>query len=121
MSKIDIIPTDHQEEDTDKVTSSRCYRLHNINTLKQELDSTNAYENTSTDEETVVNSLSNGFISLLLMLRNVKTNFPRCIGYLSFTKDRMKLDSLQTLAASHNNQTVLFINFLPHCCQISCH
>ena len=32
------------------------------------------------------------------MLRNAKTNFLRCIGYLSFTKDRIKLDSLPTLA-----------------------
>ena len=32
------------------------------------------------------------------MLRNTKTNFLICIGYLSFTKDRIKLDSLPTLA-----------------------
>ena len=32
------------------------------------------------------------------MLRNTKTNVLRCIGYLSFTKDRIKLDSLPTLA-----------------------
>ena len=36
--------------------------------------------------------------SLLSMLRNAKTNFLRCIGYLSFTKDRIKLDPLPTLA-----------------------
>ena len=108
MSKIDIIPTDHQEEDTDKMTSSRCYRLHNINTLKQKLDGTKAYEDTSTDEKTVVNSLSNDIISLMLMLRNVKTNFLRCIGYLSFTKDRMKLDSLQTLAFAQQPNGLIY-------------
>ena len=32
------------------------------------------------------------------MLRNAKTNFLSCIGYLSSTKDRIKLDSLPTLA-----------------------
>ena len=34
-------------------------RLHYINTLKQELNVTQAYEETSTDEKTVVNSHSN--------------------------------------------------------------
>ena len=32
------------------------------------------------------------------MLRNANTGFLRCIGFLSFTKDRIKLDSLPTLA-----------------------
>ena len=32
------------------------------------------------------------------MLRNAKTNFLRFIGYLSFTKDCIKLDSSPTLA-----------------------
>ena len=32
------------------------------------------------------------------MLRNTKANFLRCIDYLRFTKDRIKLCSLQTLA-----------------------
>ena len=32
-------------------------RLHHFNTLKQELNGTNAYKKTSTDEKTVVNSL----------------------------------------------------------------
>ena len=34
-------------------------RLHYINTLKQELNDTKAYEETSTDEKSVVNSHSN--------------------------------------------------------------
>ena len=34
------------------------------------------------------------------MLRKAKTNFIRCIGYLSSTKDRIKLDLLPTLALS---------------------
>ena len=42
-------------------------RLHYINTLKQELNSTKAYKETSTDEKTVVISHSNylPYISLL--------------------------------------------------------
>ena len=36
-----------------------CFRLHYINTLKQELDGTKAYEETSTKEKPVVNSHSN--------------------------------------------------------------
>ena len=32
------------------------FRLHYINTLKQEFNGTKAYEETSTDEKTVVNS-----------------------------------------------------------------
>ena len=35
---------------------------------------------------------------LNFLLKNTKTNFLRCIGYMSFTKDRIKLGSLQTLA-----------------------
>ena len=35
-------------------------RLHYINTLKQKLNGTKAYKETSTDEKTVVNSHSNG-------------------------------------------------------------
>ena len=74
-------------------------RLHYINTLKEELHGTKAYKETSTDEKTVVNSHSNDMPYILLqMLRNAKKNFLRCIGYLSFTKDRIKLDSLPTLA-----------------------
>ena len=35
------------------------YRLHYINTLKHELNGTKAYEETFTDENTIVNSVSN--------------------------------------------------------------
>ena len=74
-------------------------RLHYINTLKQELNGTKAYEETSKDEKSVVYSHSNEIPkSLLYMLRNAKTGFLRCIGYPSFIKYRIKLDSLQILA-----------------------
>ena len=68
-------------------------RLHYINTLKQELNGTKAYEETSIDATQM-----KYLISLLSMLRNAKTAFLRCIGYPSFIKDRIKLGLLQTLA-----------------------
>ena len=63
------------------------WRLHYINTLKQELSGTKAYKETS-------------------VLRNAKTDFLRCIGYLSFTKHHIKHDLLQTQVL------VLQLNFL---------
>ena len=35
-------------------------------------------------------------LNFLYVLRNAKTDFLRCIGYLSFTKHRIKHDLLQT-------------------------
>ena len=37
-------------------------------------------------------------LSFLFVSMKAKTNFLRCIGYLSFTKDHTKLDLLQILA-----------------------
>ena len=71
-------------------------RLHYINTLTQELNGTRAYKETSTDKKTVVNSHSNDLPYKSAV--NNKEGKDRCIGYLSSTKDRIKLDSLPTLA-----------------------
>ena len=71
-------------------------RLHYINTLKQELNGTKAYEETSIDEKSVVYSHSNEIPKKFAV--NVKTRFLRCISYASFIKDRIKLGSLQILA-----------------------
>ena len=71
--------------------------LHYINTLKQELSGTKAYKETSAEKKSVVNGYCNHLaLNFLYMLRNAKTDFLRCIGYLSFTKDRIKHDLLQT-------------------------
>ena len=43
------------------------------------------------------------------MLRNAKTDFLRCIGYLSFTKHHIKHDLLQTQVL------ILQLNFLNYC------
>ena len=82
--------------------SSRQGRKY-INTLKQELSGTKAYKETSEEEKSVVNGHCNHF---LYVLRNAKTDFLRCNGYLSFTKDRLKHDLLQTQVL------VLQLNFL---------
>ena len=62
---------------------------------------------TDTDEVSVVNAhLYELLLSFLFVSMKAKTNFLRCIGYLSFTKDHTKLDLLQILAL------VLPLNFL---------
>ena len=64
------------------------WRLHYINTLKQELSGTKAYKETSEEEKSVVNGHCNHLaLDFLYVLRNAKTDFLRCIGYLSFTKE----------------------------------
>ena len=84
-------------------------RLHYVNTLKRELDCTRAYLETDTDEMSVVNAhflKTIYLLSFLFVSMKAMTNFLRCIGYLSFTKDHTKLDLLQILAL------VLLLNFL---------
>ena len=91
-----LVPADKPENNIVVVC-----RLHYINTLKQELNGTKAYEETSIDEKSVVYSHSRLMkypLSLLYMLRNAKTGFLRCIGYPSFIKNHIKLRSLQILA-----------------------
>ena len=73
-------------------------RLHYMNTLKQELYGTKAYKETSTDEKTVVYSHSNNMPYKFAVNVKERQNFLRYIGYLSFTKDHIQLDSLPTLA-----------------------
>ena len=73
----------------------------------QELDGNRAYLETDTVEMSVVNAHLNDLpVKFLVVSMKVKTNFLQCIGYLSFTKDRTKLDLLQILAL------VLLLNFL---------
>ena len=59
------------------------------NTLKQQLNGIKAYVETSTDENTVVNSHSNElpFKFAVTVKASAKTIFLRCIGHLSFLKD----------------------------------
>ena len=79
-------------------------RLHCINTLKQELDGTctKAYKDTDSDEVSVVNAHELPVKVSVFLSMKAKTNFIRCIGYLSlsFTKDRRKLDLLQIIKSS---------------------
>ena len=74
-------------------------RLHYINTLKQELNGTKAYEETSIDEKSVVYSHSNEIPNKFTVdVKERQESLLRCIGYSSFIKDRIKLSSLQILA-----------------------
>ena len=74
-------------------------RLHYINTLKQELNGTNAYKETSIDEKSVVYSHSNEIANKFAEdVKERQEGFLRCIGYPSFIKDRIKLGTLQILA-----------------------
>ena len=74
-------------------------RLRSLVCQTTPLESTKAYIKTSTDEKTLVNSHSNDLTyKSAVNVMERQYNFLRCIGYLSFTKDRIKLDSLPTLA-----------------------
>ena len=79
------------------------WRLHYINTLKQELSGTKAYKETSEEEKSVVNGHCNHLALKFSVF--VKERQDR-LGYLSFTKDRIKHDLLQTQVL------VLQLNFL---------
>ena len=72
------------------------WRLHYINTLKQELSGTKAYKETSEEEKSVVNGHCNHLaLKFSVCVKERQADFLRCIGYLSFTKDRIKHDLLQ--------------------------
>ena len=82
-------------------------RLHYVNTLKQELDGNRAYQETDTDEMSVVNAHLNDLpVKFSVCDNEGQDKLPTMIGYLSFTKDQTKQDLLQILAL------VLLLNFL---------
>ena len=71
-------------------------RLHYINTLKQELDGTRGYQETDSDKMSVVNA------HLKALNEKVSVCVSECQDklptmYISFTKDRTKLDLLLVL------------------------
>ena len=67
--------------------------IHYVNTLKQELSETKAYKETSEEEKSVMNGHCNHLAIKFSVCVKVRL---RCIGYLSFTNDRIKHDLLQT-------------------------
>ena len=85
-------------------------RFHYISTLKQELDGTRAYQETDSDEMSVVNAHLNELLVKfsVCVIEGQKTNFLQCSGCLSFTKDGINLDLLRILVL------VLPLNFLNH-------
>ena len=82
-------------------------RLHYVNTLKQELDSTRAYLETDTDEMSVVNAHLNDLpVKISVCVNEGQDKLPTMYWLPSFTKDHTKLDLLQIPAL------VLLLNFL---------
>ena len=72
--------------------------LHFINTLIQKLDGTRAYQETDSDKMSVVNAHFNELpVKFSVCVNEGQENFPRCFGYLSYTKDHTKLDLLLIL------------------------
>ena len=64
-----------------------------INTLKQELDGTRAYQETDNEEMSVVNAHLNKLpVKFSVCVNESQDKLPtiRCIGYISFTKDHNK-------------------------------
>ena len=97
------------------------YLFTNFNTLTQELDGTRAYQETDTDEISVVNAHLNELpVKFSDYVNEAKTRFLPFIVYLSFTKDRTKLDLLLILVLVLP-LNFLNYNFLSYCYQISCH
>ena len=74
-------------------------RLHYINTLKQELNGTKAYEETSINEKSVVYSHSNEIPKKFAVdVKERQDTLPTMYWLPKFIKDRIKLGSLQILA-----------------------
>ena len=74
-------------------------RLHYINTLKQELNGTKAYKETSTDEKTVVNSHSNDLpYKFVANVKKRQVKLPTMYWLPELHKRLYKLESLPTLA-----------------------
>ena len=73
-------------------------RLHYIHTLKQELNGTKGYEETSIDEKSVVYSHSNNIPKMFAVyVKERQDRPPTMYWYPSFIKDHIKLGSLQIL------------------------
>ena len=74
-------------------------RLHYINTLKQELNGTKAYEETSKDEKYVVYSHSNEIPNkFVVYVKERQDRLPTMYWLPKLHKRRIKLGSLQILA-----------------------
>ena len=85
-------------------------RLHYINTLKQEVNGTTAYKETSTYEKTVINSGSNDVPYKFAV--NVKERLdkrPTMYWLPKLQKDRIKLNSLPTLALALQQNSLNYL------------
>ena len=75
-------------------------RLHSFCISNQDFNGTKSYKETSADEKTSVNSHPNDLPYKLAA--NVKERQDKLLTMYWFTKDRIKLDSLPTLALQQN-------------------
>ena len=74
------------------------WRLHYIETLKQELSGTKAYEQTSEKEKSVINNhIFHNATRFAVVLMKTKRDFLHSTGYLNCTK-HIRLDLLLILA-----------------------
>ena len=92
-------------------------RLHYINTLKQELNGTKAYEETSIDEKSVVYSHSNEIPNkFAIYVKEHQHRLPTMYWLPKLHKRHIKLGSLQILALVQYRKLKI-INLLSHCHQ----
>ena len=88
-------------------------RLHYINTLKQELSGTNAYEETSTDKKTVVNSHSNELPNKFAV--NIKERQDKPPMFYWLTKLHKRPYKARFIAISSSCTTTELSNSLTSC------
>ena len=88
-------------------------RLHYINTLRQELSGTKAYKETSEEEKSVVNGHCNHLaLKFSVCVKERQDRLPMMYCYLSFTKDHIKHDLLQTRSCTTTELSKLLTSCL---------
>ena len=97
-------------------------RLNYINTVKQELNGTKAYKETSTDEKTVVNSHLNDLpYKFAVNVKERQDRLPTMYWLPKLYKRPYKARCIANSNSCTTNELSKLLTFLPHCCQISCH
>ena len=95
------------------------WRLHYINTLKQELSGTKAYKETSEEEKSVVNGHCNHLaLKFPVCFKERQDRLPTRYWLPKLHKRPYKA---RFIANSSSCTTTELSKLLPHCCQKSCH
>ena len=93
-------------------------RLHYINTLKQELNGTKAYEETSTDEKSVVNSHSNNLpYKFAVNVKESQDKLPTMYWLPKLHKRPYKARFIANSSSCTTTELYKITYFLPHCYQ----